>query len=73
MVILPSMGNNRPAGLQRIREAARTLGYFLVPIPHRDQTHCKRGHELAGDNLYEHGGRRHCRACRKRQQQRSKT
>lgn len=29
------------------------------------KTHCKRGHELAGDNLYVHNGRRACRACRR--------
>ena len=28
-------------------------------------THCKRGHELSGDNVYPHAGRRHCRTCRK--------
>lgn len=31
----------------------------------RAQTHCKRGHELSGDNLYLYQGRRHCRACRR--------
>lgn len=30
----------------------------------RSKTHCKRGHELSGDNLYQHKGRRHCKACR---------
>lgn len=29
------------------------------------KTHCKRGHLLAGDNLYKTIGRRCCRACRK--------
>lgn len=28
------------------------------------KTHCKRGHELAGDNLYHHKGGRACRLCR---------
>lgn len=28
------------------------------------QTHCKRGHELAGENLYRHGNRRACKICR---------
>lgn len=27
------------------------------------QTHCKRGHEMAGENLYEERGHRHCLAC----------
>jgi hypothetical protein len=30
----------------------------------RNQTHCKRGHPLSGENLYRHGIRRHCRRCR---------
>lgn len=30
----------------------------------RVKTHCKRGHALEGWNLYQHIGRRHCRACR---------
>lgn len=29
------------------------------------KTHCKRGHELTGDNVYMTGRRRSCRACRK--------
>lgn len=49
----------------------------LEPVPHRVnvlrgeglaarqvlQTHCKNGHELAGDNLRVYRGHRHCRAC----------
>ena len=27
------------------------------------QTHCKRGHPLSGDNLYIYGNRRACKAC----------
>jgi len=34
----------------------------------QSQTHCKRGHELSGDNLLFSCGRRHCRACRRPQQ-----
>jgi uncharacterized protein YjcR len=29
------------------------------------QTHCKRGHPLSGDNVYEYRGMRHCRACKR--------
>ena len=29
------------------------------------KTHCKHGHPLFGANLYEHGGRRYCRTCRR--------
>ena len=30
-------------------------------------THCPSGHEYAGENLYVHNGRRHCRTCRREQ------
>ena len=30
-------------------------------------THCPQGHEYAGDNLYRHQGRRHCKECRREQ------
>jgi hypothetical protein len=29
----------------------------------REMTHCKRGHPLSGNNVYVHGGRRHCKSC----------
>lgn len=29
------------------------------------QTHCKRGHVLAGENIRIYGGTRHCMVCRK--------
>ena len=33
---------------------------------HQSQkTHCKRGHKFTPENTYTHGGRRHCRACRR--------
>ena len=47
---------------QNLADAARKGRMFN---PGRDKTHCKRGHPLSGDNLYLHGGRRHCRACRR--------
>lgn len=31
--------------------------------PDRKVTHCPKGHPYSGDNLYEHKGHRHCRAC----------
>ena len=34
----------------------------LPPTP--PATHCKRGHALSGDNVYEYRGMRHCRACK---------
>ena len=33
------------------------------------KTHCKHGHPLSGENLYERNGRRHCRTCRRDNQQ----
>jgi hypothetical protein len=37
-----------------------------------DQTHCKRGHELSGDNLYLWHGHRHCRACNTERKRRTR-
>lgn len=37
----------------------------------RRATHCRRGHELTGENVYEYGGRRHCRTCRREVHQRA--
>lgn len=37
----------------------------LMSARAKEQTHCKRGHPLSGDNLYENNGRRSCRACKK--------
>lgn len=31
------------------------------------KTHCVRGHEFTDANTYHHGGRRHCRSCRRAQ------
>lgn len=28
-------------------------------------THCRRGHELTGENVYARGRKKHCRACRR--------
>lgn len=32
--------------------------------PHGSRSHCKRGHEFTAENIYNHGGKRHCRTCR---------
>jgi hypothetical protein len=51
----------------------------LEPVTHRENvlrgegpsaqqarlTHCKRGHELSGDNVYSYRGKRECRECRR--------
>lgn len=31
----------------------------------REQTHCRQGHPLSGENLYVHDGHRSCRMCRR--------
>ncbi len=37
-------------------------------IREREKTHCPKGHEYAGDNLYVHNGKRGCKACRSARQ-----
>lgn len=34
------------------------------------QSHCRKGHELSGTNLYQHSGKRYCRTCRRDAQRR---
>jgi len=34
-------------------------------VARKAKTHCKRGHPLSGNNLYEHNGKRICKACNK--------
>ncbi len=51
-------GENTRRGVQRIR--------FKTPKPRARKTHCKRGHELSGDNLRPFDlarGRHACRKC----------
>jgi hypothetical protein len=45
-------------------------GSVALPKSNADKTHCKRGHSLAGSNLYTHQGtgKRYCRACRRERQ-----
>jgi hypothetical protein len=56
---LPYLGERRRAAAEDM------LGHPALPPGSKPQTHCKRGHELTGDNLYLYRGVRHCRACRK--------
>lgn len=46
---------------QNIEDAGRKGRMGTV---NRAKVTCKRGHPLAGDNLYQRNGRRHCRTCR---------
>lgn len=65
--------NNRlccnPAHLRPVTNRENTLRGETITAAQRAQTHCKHGHELAGENL-EPGalrrGVRQCRACRRR-------
>lgn len=34
-------------------------------LAQKRKTHCKRNHPYDEENTYRHGGRRHCRQCRK--------
>ena len=48
--------------------AARLYGFTAHPENsranlERQQTHCKRGHPLSGDNLHIYGNQRRCKAC----------
>lgn len=53
-----------PAHLEPVAGKVNTLRGFGPSGKNSRKTHCKRGHPLSGDNLYERNGRRHCRACR---------
>lgn len=53
-------------GERRRQRAAEAIRMFHTTKVHsKNKTECDAGHPLSGDNLYEHGGRRHCRACRR--------
>lgn len=51
----------RPDHLRLVTAKENQLNSSLT---HAAQTHCVRGHKLAGKNLYVWRGRRYCRACR---------
>lgn len=53
-----------PGHLEPVTRSENLLRSPLMGQAARDRTHCKRGHELAGDNLYIHKGHRHCLACK---------
>lgn len=58
--------DNRIENLQLLESGSvhakvHDLGHLGVHF--EPQTHCVRGHELAGDNIVMHGGRRRCRMC----------
>jgi len=52
-------------------DAVTTVENFMrcmsPPAKNARKTHCKRGHELSGNNLWKHNGKRHCRECRRQQ------
>jgi len=50
------------------RRSAKALELLANPARYgneRNKSHCLKGHPLSGENLYESGGRRHCRECRR--------
>lgn len=50
----------------RVRREALRAGVpapAIRRLPRATSTHCKRGHELSGENLYVNAGLRFCRAC----------
>ena len=52
-------------GSRRKAKAEETLLQCAARAPHgKYKKRCKRGHELAGDNLYESNGHRACVTCR---------
>jgi hypothetical protein len=53
-----------PAHFEPVTAGENALRGEGPPARNARRTHCKRGHLLAGENLYLHAGRRHCRACR---------
>lgn len=52
-----------PAHLEAVTHGENVLRGVNPAAQRSRQTHCQRGHELTGDNLYTHGGRRRCRTC----------
>lgn len=53
-----------PAHLEPVTNATNVLRGYSPAAKNARKTHCLRGHELSGSNLYQHGHRRHCKACR---------
>ena len=52
---------------RHLRELSRRENYLAGVGPSAEnarKTHCKRGHELSGENVFLKDGRRHCRRCR---------
>lgn len=53
-----------PSHLEPVTRRENVLRGETVAASNAAKTHCKKGHPLSGDNLYEHGHSRHCRVCR---------
>jgi hypothetical protein len=53
----------------RRREALRVVVALAEQMTPRDgpRSHCRRGHAFTEDNIYHYRGKRHCRACRRRE------
>jgi hypothetical protein len=54
-----------PEHLEVVTGKENTLRGIGRTAANAAKTHCNRGHELAGDNLYVYDGQRKCRACKR--------
>lgn len=55
-----------PAHLEPVTGRTNVLRGIGISAENARKTHCKYGHPLNGKNLYKRNGKRHCRACRLR-------
>lgn len=53
-----------PDHLQVTTGRINTLRGYGTSGMNARKTHCKRGHELSGDNIYQYGNRRSCKLCK---------
>ena len=55
-----------PGHLEAVDSRTNTLRSLNAPATiNMMKTHCQKGHELSGENLYKHKNHRHCKICRR--------
>lgn len=68
-VILKRIKNGIPLGealtIPRLPREMQQAAINAAALLRKSRTHCKRGHPLSGDNLYEYKGGRTCLTCKK--------